>query len=167
MNTNSKVTFVIFIIVLILSCNKDNNSEFTSTYNKTDFNYFKNKTIYFRSSDLNYDIYFLSKKEGNFTPYFINYNKITGNLKIDRSLLIKNKEKDYFTDKEIKETFKKFINLNFYLLSVDKNENVYINPYETNAPASFLRINDKETIDPVIFKIFKKYNEKWYIRRDD
>ena len=158
-------TIIFLIIIVLYSCKRTNNatlSDIIDKFDNVDISLFDNKFIAIRDDNYIYTTYIINIANDNEWPYFVKYNKLT--KKISKKWKY-GPNKHNFTDKEINEMIEHFNKLNIYLLSVDNNKNILLNPYSKNSPPSLLRVNNfqgKDTIRKGF--IFKHYKKNWYIK---
>ncbi|MBN8787627.1 MAG: hypothetical protein J0I84_11095 [Terrimonas sp.] len=164
----------IYFIVSLFSCSNHNTpisdktiDEFIAKYNSVKFDEIKGISISQRSRNTNEVVYVIGKSEGNLPVYFVTYDLQKGNINtINKSNLEKSKVPDYFTSEEISNAVKTIRKYDFYFLSVDSSENVYINPFYINEPAYLLRLK-MVTGDSIVRKgyVYELYKENWYLNK--
>lgn len=164
--------FIFFIMISFFSCNRkriefNDYDSIILNYNQTDFSDFRDVFISIRDKGVVEVTYMLGKSEANLPLYFVKYNTITNTIvDINKEMLKKANVDGYFSNKKIISLIKKTRKLGFKLISVDKSNNVFINPYSVNSPAILLRLNDT-VFKEEIYKgyIYKHYQGKWYLRK--
>ncbi|MGJ1448748.1 hypothetical protein ACR79S_20280 [Sphingobacterium spiritivorum] len=172
-----KITYLILffmLIVFFVTCRRitpkkieiNEINAFISKYETVDFNEFKGAFIAIRQRNLNSIIYIVQNISKDYPIYIVKYDLLKDTIsEIDRTALKKKDTEDYYTQKEISKLICNFRKYNFALLKVDSNNNVFINPWQIGDPAILLRMREesaKETIK--IGFVYKKYNNRWYIR---
>lgn len=165
MKSRTLITFMLFI--MLQSC-KGQNSGIDSAISKfsdTDFSNFKTLSIYFRSkgSQAGSSIYFVNTYKGNCSPYVVEVDDNSHSIiEIKKHLVISSCGKDYLTNEKIEAAVKNYIELGIYLLQVDTDGNVYINP-DKQGMATLLRKSPNSA--PMDLQRFKHYQGNWYIRK--
>ena len=167
----------LFFIIFFSSCRTHSDSmskinSFIEQYENVEFANFADVSVtqIGRSGD---DLIFLvSKFEGNMPGYFVTWNTKTETLiKVDKKNLIGGHLPDYFTERQIIDFVKKIRQYRFYLLGMDKDSNLYVNPFYFDEPVYFLRLK-KATGDSLVRKgyVYELVRSRWYIntigRRD-
>lgn len=161
---------VILLLLILSSCSngsmKENDIDgFISKFKNENFNNLKGISIFQRSKGVNEIVYAVGRYGENKPLYFVEFNTSQKRIKnISRSLLIQNSIPDYLTDNEITNAVNEIRKYDFYLLSVDSSENVFINPYRPNEPAYYLRLSENIS-DSIVRKgyVFNHYKDNWYI----
>lgn len=166
-----KIFKIIFFLNFAVFCSCQNSKKqdidsIISKYNDFDFSNFKESFIAIRQKNNSETIYILGDSEGNKPLYFIEYDEVKGKIvKINKSMLKKAKITDYFNDKEIEKLISHFRKYDIVLLSVDEDNNVFINPFEINSPALLIRF-DKLPNTKRLKKgyFYKQYKGNWYLK---
>lgn len=161
---------LILLFMVLTSCSNrnitnDDIDKFISKYQNENFSNLKGISIFQRSSGVNEIVYGIGKYQENKPLYFVEFNTLRKSItKINKTLLEKDSIQDYLTEFEIKNAIATIRKYDFFLLTVDSSENVFINPFVANTPAYFLRLNEK-TGDSIIRKgyVYKLYKDNWYI----
>jgi hypothetical protein len=159
------ITFV--LLIMLQSC-KGQNKGIDSAMNKfseTDFSNFKTLSIYFRSkgNQTGSSIYFVNIYKGNCSPYVVEVDDNSHSIiEIKNHLVISSCGKDYLTKEKIEVAVKKYIELDIYLLQVDNDGNVYINP-DKQGVATLLRKSPNST--PTDLQLFRHYQGNWYVKK--
>tara|TARA_R110001592_G_scaffold60338_3_gene183390 strand:+ start:1748 stop:2263 length:516 start_codon:yes stop_codon:yes gene_type:complete len=159
-------------LLFIFSCQKEvKNSDIDTAiekYGETDFSYFDNTFIGIREKNRSVVTYIVGKSEGDLPVYFVRYS--VGNddvIEIDKTALVKKNVEDYFTSIRIQKLIENFRKFNLSLLEVDKDGNLFINPFQINEPAVLLRLakpsNNKEIKKGFVYK---HYTDRWYTRKN-
>lgn len=141
--------------------------EFIAKYKEVKFSEINNITITQRNSDASEVVYVVGKFGGNTPVYFATFDLGKETVtNINKTNLEKTKTKEYLTDIEIANAVNTIRKYDFYLLSVDSSENVFVNPYYANEPPYLLRLK-VATGDSIIRKgyVYKLYKENWYINK--
>ncbi|UZT99836.1 hypothetical protein ODZ84_09850 [Chryseobacterium fluminis] len=162
-----KILFFLSFISLY-SCQNSRNTDIDSVISKYDnhnFSLFKGSFIAIRQEYPTEIIYIIGDLEGNKPLYFVHYNAVQNSItKINNSLLQKYNMDDYFDKEKINKLIINFRKYNFKLLSVDENDNVFINPFEINSPAILLKVPKASGVERIRMGYFyKKYKANWYI----
>lgn len=167
-----KKLFCIFSVIFTFSCQKNDKviskktiDDFIEKYQTESFLELKNVTIYVRQKDLQNTTYILQKNEGNLPVYIVTYNEWINEItEVNNSVLKGKKVADYFTRNQIAYLINKFRVYNFCMLSMDKQENVFINPFYPDNPAFFLRLGKTSKLKPSkLSGDFKQYKDSWYV----
>ena len=154
-------TLLMVLLIIVFGCAKMTKDDVIKKYNKVDFSVFKNKFIAIRSTNLLYTTFIINDTSPNW-PYFVKYNNFT--KKIIKKWSKGNSNID-FTEKQIKQMIDRLKKLKLFLIKVDKDNNVFINPYNINSPPLFLRVNKYNNIDTIKKGfIFIHYKNNWYIK---
>lgn len=123
-----------------------------------------------RSSSLDEIVYIIDKFDENKPPYFVTYSIARNNVtEINRSLLEKGSVMDYLSEDDINKAVSLIRKYGYYLLAVDTLNNVFINPFQENSPAFFLRVHTSNG-DSIINNggfLFIYYQDKWYINKEN
>ncbi|MFY7936925.1 MAG: hypothetical protein ACOVOQ_06095 [Flavobacterium sp.] len=158
-------------LLIITSCQKklkQNDFEIViNKYDKTDFSFFKNTFIAIRERSRSEIIFIIGKSEDNLPVYFVNYSINKDRIiEINKRALKEKNIEDYFSDNEINKLIVNFKKLDLSLLKVDKDGNVFINPFDINEPAVMLRLenlsNKKEIRKGFVYS---QYKNNWYIKK--
>jgi hypothetical protein len=165
-----RLSILISFFIGLFSCTNNNVTnedidKFISKYQNEDFENLKGISIFQRSGGVNEIVYGIGKYQENKPLYFVEFNTRRKSItKINKTLLEKENIQDYLTEFEIKNAIAIIRKYDFFLLTVDSTENVFINPFTANAPAYFLRLK-VETGDSIIKKgyVYKLYKKNWYI----
>jgi hypothetical protein len=146
---------------------KDVIDSFIKKYQAESFSEFKNVFISIRQTSLSSTSYILQKSEGNLPVYIVTYNESTNEItEVSNSELRAKKISDYFSRNQITSFIKKFRYYKFCLLSVDSQENVFINPFYPNNPATFLRISKTSSLETSkISGNYIYYKDNWYVNQ--
>lgn len=166
--------FLFFIVVSICSCH-DNKQEikttdvdkFVTKYDSTKFDEFRNISISRRSSTNKDVVYVIGRTGGNLPVYFATFDLQAKSVTIiDRSNLDKDTIQDYLTNDEIVTAVNSIRKYDFYFLGIDSSGNVYINPFYSNEPPYFLRLQTSIG-DSVVRKgyVYQLYKERWYLNK--
>jgi hypothetical protein len=144
-----------------------NSDQFIEKYNNTDFSFFIDVFISIRSSTETHIIYFIHQFGGNEPGYFVTYSLLNDSIsEINKEQLLKANVKDYFTDDEIGSYINEFRKYDFFLLGVDKDSNVFINPYKAQSPPYFLRTKELKSDDTLrMGYVYDRYKSNWYTNR--
>ena len=168
-NINLRVRNVLFFCIasVFVCCNsnKPDVDAFIKKYQDHPFSEFNDVVITFRSDDFSEAVYAISKPGSNLPVYFVTYNYRAKSISdINNSNLKAGGVDDYFTTQEIKNFLTSFLKYDFYILGVDREGDVLINPFMANNPVWFLRTK-KFSGDKEIRKgfVFKHYKDNWYI----
>ena len=116
---------------------------------------------------MNEVIYVVGKFEGNKPVYFVTYDLSKKALvQIDNTKLKEANVKEYFTGDEIGNYIEIIRKYGFYLLGVDENNNLYVNPFYKNEPPYFLRLNSiiKDTTVRKGY-VYELYRDNWYLNK--
>lgn len=166
-----KIFKIIFFLsfVVFYSCQNSKKQDIDSViskYNNFDFSDFKGSFIAIRQKNSSETTYMLGDSEGNKPLYFIEYDEISGKIiLINNSILKKTKVPDYFSNEEIKKLITLFRKYDFVLLSVDGDDNVFINPFEINSPALLIRFHKLPNTERVKKGYpYKQYKGNWYLK---
>jgi hypothetical protein len=140
---------------------------FIIKYNNVSFKDLKNVFIAQRSSNLTEVIYMVGKFGGKQPLYFATYSrskKVITNIN-DAYLRAENVP-DYFTHAEIRHYIEIIRKYDFYLLAMDSDKNLYVNPYYYNEPPLLLRLNT-EPKDSTVRKgyVYELYKGNWYLNK--
>lgn len=140
---------------------------FVKKYQTEEFSEFKNVFIVIRQRTLTSTIYILDKTGENLPVYVVTYNEWLNKItEINNSLLKEQKVNDYFTERQITTLIYSFRRFNFCLLGVDKQDNVFINPFYASSPACLIRLGKTPRIDMLkVSGDFKPYKDNWYINQ--
>lgn len=163
-----KIVFFLSFVVFY-SCQNSKKQDIDSViskYNSSDFSNFKGSFIAVREKSISETIYILGDSEGNKPLYFIEYDEIKNKIiLINNSILKRMKVPDYFSSEEIKKLISLFRKYDFVLLSVDEDNNVFINPFEINSPALLIRFNKLPNAESVKKGyLYKQYKGNWYLK---
>jgi len=161
------IFFLSFVVFYSCQSSKDQNIDSViSKYNDTDFSIFKKSFIAIRQENSSETIYMLGASEANKPLYFIEYNEVINKItNINKSLLEKTKTPDYFSNEKIEKLITYFRKYDIVLLSVDEDNNVFINPFEINSPALLIRFDKSPNAERVKKGYsYKKYKENWYLK---
>ena len=167
-----KKLFCIFSVIFTFSCQNSGKTiskhfidDFIEKYQTENFLEFKNVFISIRQKDLTSTTYILEKSEGGLPVYFVTYNDWTNEISgVNNSQLKEQKLNDYFTKRQITFLINRFRQMNFCLLGVDINGNVFINPFYPNNPAFFLRLSKISKLKPSkLSGDFRQYKDSWYV----
>lgn len=134
-------------------------------YNDVDFSELKDISIYFRGTgnQRNTSFYFVNKFKGKCSPYVVEFNNTNNSIvEIKNHLVLANCKEDYMSREQIEVVVKQYVEYNLYLLQVDIDGNVYINPDKQELPV-FLRKTPEST--PQDLEKFKHYRGNWYVRK--
>lgn len=167
-----RIAILIYCFIGFASCNNNTITtndidEFISKYNDVKFDEIKDISISQRSKNLNEVTYVIGKFDGNKPVYFATYNLIKEKIiNINKSNLEKTNTKEYLTENEILIAVKTIRKYNFYSLSVDSFENIYINPFYATEPPYFLRLrvalDSSEVKKGYVYELHKK---NWYLNK--
>lgn len=167
-------SIILFYIFLCLSfctstqdLSKNDIDSFIAKYNGQDFSAFRGVSIIQRSTSIAEVVYEVNKMEGNLPAYFVSYDLEKRKLKrINNPGLKRKNAADYLTASEIEKCIKDFRNYKFFLIAVDNDNNLYVNPFYENAPPYLLRL-DKSIADSIIRKgfVYEKYKDRWFVNR--
>lgn len=142
-----------------------NIDHFIKEFENENFVQFKNISISLKSKSLNRAVYILIKTNNNLPAYIITYDLTNKRiLEIDHSMLAKAGLADYLTDSQISAYIEAFRKYDFYLMSVDNDCNVYINPFYANQPVCLMRLNTPAhhgTIQKGY--LYEQYKGRWYV----
>lgn len=158
-------------LFFIMSCQNEIKNDDIDTvinkYDKTDFSLFKNTFIGIRERNGNEIVYIIEKAEGNLPVYFVKYSISKGSIiDINKTALEEKNIEDYFTSKEIYSIIQNFRELDLSLLKVDKEGNVFMNPFKINEPAILLRLaNPSANKEVRRGYVYNHYKNNWYIRK--
>lgn len=161
--------FLFLSCVVLYSCQNSKKQDIDSVvakYNKSDFSVFKKSLVAIRQKNSSETIYMVGDSEGNKPLYFVDYDEIKDKIiTINKSMLEKSKVSDYLSNEEIEKLITSFRKYDFVLLSVDEDNNVFINPFEINSPALLIRF-DKLPKKGRVKKgyLYKKYSGNWYVK---
>ncbi len=163
---------LLFISMGQLSCtnkgiSKNDIDKFISKYQGENFDAIKGMSVFERSRSGDEIVYGVSMLGEGKPPYFVEYSISRKSvIKINKSLLTKASVTEYLTADEIARAINTITEYGFFLLSVDSSRNVFINPFSSNSPAYFLRLNVL-TGDSVVRKgyVYEQYRNNWYINR--
>jgi hypothetical protein len=139
--------------------------QFIRQFENEDFVQFKNISITLKSKNLNKAIYILIKTNSNLPAYIITYDLVKKHIvEIDHSLLAKAGIEDYFSDHQLANYIDAFRKYDFYLMSVDNDCNVYVNPFHANQPICLMRLNTS-VHQGMVQKgyLYEQYKGRWYI----
>ncbi|MCC7244659.1 MAG: hypothetical protein IT269_03185 [Saprospiraceae bacterium] len=138
---------------------------FISRYNDSSFNEIKNIAISQRSRGINEVVYVVAKSSGNMPVYFVTFDLVREKvISINKNNLEKANTKEYLTENEILNAVNAIRKHDFYLLSVDSLENVFVNPFHPEEPPYLLRLK-VATGDSIVRKgyLYELYKENWYL----
>lgn len=160
----------VLLFFIISSCSNASMTEndidgFLSKFQNENFDNLKGISIFQRSKGINEIVYGVGRYGENKPLYFVEFNTLRKSItNINRSLLIQDSIPDYLTDNEINKAVNEIRKYDFFLLSVDSSNNVFINPYRPNEPAYYLRLS-VNTNDSIVRKgyVFNHYKDNWYI----
>jgi hypothetical protein len=148
-----------------LTSDKDRDN-FINRYKHEEFSDFENILIGFLGEDTLTRTYFIDKENGG--SYFVKYNLKKDTLdNISHLHIVDNKAP--LSSVILKKIIKDFMSYNIYMLKKDKEGNIFINPYEINAPAYYMKFNkniDNDSIMIINDFAYKKYKNNWYINQD-
>lgn len=139
--------------------------QFIAAFENEDFVQFKNISITLKSKSANKAIYILIKTNSNLPAYIITYDLVKKRImEIDHSMLAKAGIEDYFTDAQLSNYIETFRKYDFYVLSVDNDCNVYLNPFYANQPVCLMRIKNS-SYHNIIQKgyLYEQYKGRWYL----
>lgn len=166
-----------FIILYIFLClpfctntqdgNKKNIDAFIANYNSQDFSVFRGISIVQRSASITEVVYEVNKLESNLPVYFVSYDRGSEKItRINNPGLKRKNTADYLSADEIEKYIKAFRNYKFFLLAVDNDNNLYVNPFHENAPPYLLRLN-KSITDSIVRKgfVYEHYKGSWFVNR--
>jgi hypothetical protein len=142
-----------------------NVDHFIKQFENESFIQFKNISITLKNKSLTKAVYILIKTNSNLPAYIITYDLVKKRiLEIDHSMLAKAGIEDYFTDFQLSDYIEAFRKYDFYLMSVDNDCNVYINPFYANQPVCLMRLNTSVHYG-MIQKgyLYEQYKGRWYI----
>jgi hypothetical protein len=173
MNLLKGLSYCIFLICFTVgfsSCrdrniSNDDIDKFILKHQNESFDSLKGISVFQRSRTIDKIVYGVGKSEENKPPYFVEFNLARQSIsKINKTLLKKGKVTDYLTETEIANAVKTIRRYDFFLLTVDSLENVFINPFYAEAPVYLLRLK-VATGDSVVRKgyVYKLYKDNWYI----
>ena len=158
-------------LFLIMSCQNEVKKNDIDTvikkYDKTNFSFFKNTFVGIRERNSNEIIYIVDKAEGSLPVYFVKYSiRKKSIIEINKRALEEKNIRNYFTDKEIHNLIENFQKFDLSLLQVDKDGNIFMNPFEINEHAVLLRLansSDKKEVQKGY--VYEHYKGNWYIRK--
>lgn len=168
-----KKLIYIFSLISVCSCQNSKTisrgeiDNFVKKYQAEEFPEFKNVSIVIRQRTLTSTIYVLDKQGENLPVYFITYNEWLNKItEINSSLLKEQKVSDYFTKSQITVLINRFRQLNFCLLSIDNQDNVFINPFYPSSPPCLIRLGKTSRVEMLkVSGDFKPYKDNWYINQ--
>ncbi|MGC4128457.1 MAG: hypothetical protein QM564_02620 [Bergeyella sp.] len=146
-----KKIILLIVFILLNSCGKEfNREEIISKYDKTDFSFFKETTIFDR-----YGVYMIYKN--NLPLYAVDYSHTLNTIiKVRKPIEF---DEDYLTENQIEQIIKEFRKFEFNFLSVDENQNVKFHISSGKCTHFFLKKNpDSELTE----KNYQKINENWF-----
>lgn len=168
-----KISYIfISVLSMLLACNttgpsRDEIDKVIKKYDRESFDEFRNVFISERSKTGNEIVYLLHKFEDDLAVYFVHYDLINGRiLKIDDKMLKNRGMAGYFTEQEIADIIKKFRKYKVYLLGVDDDGNIYLNPFYSNEPPFLLKLKntpkDREVKKGYMYTLYKG---NWYLNK--
>lgn len=169
MQAPKKIILILLIEINLISCSSvgsiDNEaSDFFNRYQNETFCKLNNFSISERDRTLSKIIYLVNEFSYDTPPYVVEYSLIRRSIvSIDNKLLMQNGSSDYFSREEIQEITQAIRKYKFYLLEIDSLGSVFINPYESNSPAVYLRLYKNSELSEVFYK--HKYVKEmgvWY-----
>ncbi len=157
----------LLLISLLQSCKEQSTDieQIIIRYSKEDFSLLKNKSVYFRSkgNKQNSSIYFVNIYKGKCSPYIVEYDEKTNKIiEIKNHLVISSCQKDYLSNDEIEKAVINYKKYKFYLIQVDEEGNVYINPNTQDLPTILRKAPESSPADIDNYKVYKN---NWYIRK--
>lgn len=141
--------------------------KFISKYNDSSFSELKNITVTQRSKSINEVVYVIGKFSENLPVYFATFDLAKEKvISINKTNLEKTNTKEYLAENEIFNAVNVIRKYDFYLLSVDSSENVFVNPFHPNEPPYLLRFK-VATRDSIVRKgyVYELYKENWYLNK--
>ena len=165
-----KVYFYVIFLFLLNSCTSNTqiaaNMDIKDVVEKFDHETFSDFNGFFVSIRQRVGIntiYILQKD--NLPVYFITYNNLTNSItEINDSLLKKQNAKNYLLPEEINYKIKKFRQYGFMLLSVDKFNNVFIDPFHINNTPVLLRLDNSSNLKMIKRSpYYHHYKNNWYM----
>jgi hypothetical protein len=123
------------------------------------------KSIYFRSkgNQSNTSIYFVNAYQGSCSPYAVEFNDESNSIvEIKNHLVLSSCGKDYMNEEEIGQAIQAYIKYHFFILQVDQEGNVYINPDKQEPP---VLLRKSLNPSPKDLEKYEKYKGSWYIRK--
>lgn len=160
---------ILSILPLISGCleNKapSNVDHFIKQFDNEDFIKFKNISITLKSKNVNKAVYILLKTNHHLPAYIITYDLAKKRIEeIDHSMLAKAGIEDYFTDLQLSDYIESFRKYDFYVMSVDNDCNVYVNPFYPNQPVCLMRLSASAK-NGLIQKgyLYEQYKGRWYL----
>lgn len=138
---------------------------FIAKYTGEDFSMFRGVSIFQRSAGMTHIMYGIGLSGAKKPLYFVEYNLIRQKVTTINNKLVKEAGyNDYLTNKQIEKYITDFRRYNFYLLSVDDSNNVFVNPYSANSPALLMRMN-YATGEKIVRKgyVYELYKGEWYL----
>ncbi|MDM1046593.1 hypothetical protein HX004_17400 [Myroides sp. 1354] len=168
---------VLIVLCVFVSCEqreitKKEIDSFINQYGKEDFSVFKGYTIEIRQHTFTETIYIVSEnQEDNIgtTLFFVTFNKWSNNIS---EISKRDALHDVFvtgtlTDEELTTIIKEYTKYNFVYLKVDKENNIFINPFEMERRPFLLKLN-KNSNTPMVKMYnytFNQYENDWYVRQ--
>ena len=140
---------------------------FIAKYKEESFSNLKDIFISQRSADRSEVVYVIERFGGNQPVYFVTYDLNKKSVtEIDNSRLKDANVQDYFTHDEISLYIDIFRKYNFYLLGVDNDSNLYVNPFYADEPPYLLRLKTG-TKDSTVRKgyVYELYKDNWYLNK--
>ncbi|MCL1943929.1 MAG: hypothetical protein FWF54_10335 [Candidatus Azobacteroides sp.] len=134
-------------------------------YNCKDLSDFNNTLISLDNKDSIFCNYLI--KDGASVFYFVKYDTLLNKI-INIECSFEKKEQKILTESALIKIINNFRKYNVYLIGKDNEGNIYLNPYEIDAPPFYMKIKD-ETDKKIIEKLsftFEKYKDDWYLNKD-
>lgn len=160
---------LISILPFVSGClnNKSHSNidQFISAFENEDFVQFKNISIIRKSKNQGKAVYILMKTNNNLPAYIITYDLAKKRiLEIDHSMLAKAGIEDYFTDTQLSNYIEAFRKYDFYVMNVDNDGNVYMNPFYPNQPVCIMRTSTSSQRG-MLQKgyLYEQYKGRWYL----
>ncbi len=160
-------SYLIFFILLLLGCSEKTDKKaidlFLKKYGSYDFSEYKNTCISIKNSYLTQTDYVLSSPD-NRPLYIICYNVLLGYKKIEVISSEKNKGTEYPID-TVKKIISNYRYLDFFFLEVDKDNNVFVNPFAKHSPPFLMRLNTPIESNELIKNGYRyiHYKDNWFL----
>ncbi|MCD7971331.1 MAG: hypothetical protein LUG18_01480, partial [Candidatus Azobacteroides sp.] len=134
-------------------------------YENQDFSGLENISIGILEEGKSMIIYFISKR--NEENYILKYNLKESVISKFSYFDIPEGEK-ILSEEELTSIIENFRKYGIYMLEIDEEKNIYINPYEINAPPYYMKCKSdttKQLLEKNDF-IYEKYKDNWYINKN-
>ncbi len=167
-----KLIFLSFLAIAIFSCTSgditsNNIEDFINNFKYDEFSNLKDIAVTERSRSFTEIVYIVDKFSGNNPVYFVTYNLSSQSVtNIDNTMLRKMNVVEYLDQKQIYYAVQITNKNKLYLLGVDSNGNIIVNPFYSESSPYFLRLKFVKG-DSIIRMAhgydYTLYKDNWYL----